>query len=103
MAHITGGGLSGNLPRILPPGCHAVVRRGSWRVPPIFGLIERLGHVPRAEMDRTFNNGVGFVLVVANAHAARVFAHLRKRRTGARVIGVITRGPRGLTFAEADD
>ncbi|MBP1690200.1 MAG: phosphoribosylformylglycinamidine cyclo-ligase [Deltaproteobacteria bacterium] len=102
MAHITGGGLPGNLPRILPAGRQAVVRRGSWRVPPIFGLIERLGRVPRAEMDRTFNNGVGFVLIVAAARAARVLAHLRKRRTGACVIGSIARGTRGLTFIEDD-
>ena len=102
MAHITGGGLPGNLPRVLPAGCHATVRRGSWRVPRIFDLIERLGHVPRAEMDRTFNNGVGFVLVVAAAHAGRVLAYLRKRRTGACVIGSITRGTRGLTFVEGD-
>jgi len=102
MAHITGGGLPGNLPRVLPRNCRAVVRRGSWRVPPIFDLIERLGHVSRAEMDRTFNNGVGFVLVVAAARAERVLAHLQRRRAGARVIGAVERGPRGLTFSESD-
>ncbi len=98
MAHITGGGLPGNVPRVLPNGCRAVVDRRAWHVPPIFGLIERLGRVPRAEMDRTFNNGVGFVLVVAAAHADRVLAHLRGRRAGARRIGVIARGARGLTY-----
>ena len=102
MAHITGGGLPGNLPRVLPAGCRAVVRRGSWRTPPIFDLIERLGRVPRAEMDRTFNNGVGFVLIVAASHTARVLAHLRQHRTGACVIGAIARGTRGLTFTEDD-
>ncbi len=102
MAHITGGGLPGNLPRVLPKGCRAVVHRGAWRVPPIFGLIERLGHVSRTEMDRTFNNGVGFVLVVAKAHAERVLTHLRQRRTGACRIGTIERGPRGLSFSEDD-
>ncbi len=100
MAHITGGGLPGNLPRVLPPGCRAVVRRASWRIPAIFNLIERLGHVSRAEMDRTFNNGVGYVLVVAAARAERVLAHLRQRRTGAFVLGSIERGTRGLVFAD---
>ena len=79
MAHITGGGLPGNLPRVLPADCRAVVRRGSWRVPPVFRLIERLGRVPRAEMDRTFNTGIGFVLVVARARAARVLEDLRRQ------------------------
>ncbi len=102
MAHITGGGLPGNVPRVLPPGCRAVVRRGSWRVPPIFGLIERLGRVPRAEMDRTFNNGIGFVLVVGRTRAARVLAELRRQRTGAVLIGSIERGEHGLAYAEDD-
>jgi phosphoribosylformylglycinamidine cyclo-ligase len=102
MAHVTGGGLPGNLPRVLPPGCRAVVRRGSWRVPPIFSLIERLGAVPRGEMDRTFNNGIGFVLVVARARVDRVLAELGRRRAGARVIGAVVAGERGLSFAERD-
>jgi phosphoribosylformylglycinamidine cyclo-ligase len=102
MAHITGGGLPGNLPRVLPPNCRAVVQRGSWRVPPIFPLIERLGRVSRAEMDKTFNNGIGFVLVVAAAHAERVVSHLRKARSGACRIGTVERGPRGLRYLEGD-
>ncbi|MCC6850489.1 MAG: phosphoribosylformylglycinamidine cyclo-ligase [Deltaproteobacteria bacterium] len=102
MAHITGGGVPGNLPRVLPAGCRAVVRRGSWRVPPIFPLIERLGKVPRVEMDRTFNHGIGFVLVVEASRAERVLAHLRRRRTGARRIGVVERGARGLDYVDRD-
>jgi phosphoribosylformylglycinamidine cyclo-ligase len=98
MAHITGGGLPGNVPRVLPAGCQAVVRRGSWRTPPIFDLIERLGRVPRAEMDRTFNNGVGFVLIVARRHATRVLAHLKSRRERASVLGTVVAGRRALTF-----
>jgi len=99
MAHITGGGLPGNVPRILPAGCRAVVRRGSWRVPPIFALIERLGRVPRGEMDRTFNNGIGFVLVVAAGAAERVMERLRHARLGPARIGEIVRGAPGLDFA----
>lgn len=100
MAHITGGGLPGNLPRILPSHCHAMVHRGRWRTPPIFDTIARLGHVSRSEMDRTFNNGVGYVLVVAARKRERVLAHLRRLRAGAREIGVITRGSPGLTFVQ---
>ncbi len=100
MAHITGGGLPGNVPRILPPTCHAVVERGSWKTPLIFDTIARLGRVSRKEMDRTFNNGVGYVLVVASRHRERVLAHLRRHRTGARAIGTIERGSRGLSFTQ---
>ncbi len=98
MAHITGGGLPGNVPRVLPVGCRAVVRRGSWRTPPIFALIERLGGVARREMDRTFNNGIGFVLVVARTDADRAVTHLRARRLRPVVIGEIVRGKPGLDF-----
>ena len=98
MAHITGGGLPGNVPRVLPAGCRAVVRRGSWRTPPIFALIARLGGVARPEMDRTFNNGIGFVLVVARSDADRAVAHLRARRLRPVVIGEIVRGKPGLDF-----
>jgi phosphoribosylformylglycinamidine cyclo-ligase len=98
MAHITGGGLPGNVPRVLPAGCRAVVRRGSWRIPAIFTLIERLGSVPRDEMDRTFNNGIGFVLVVARKAAERVLTELRTHRVRATMIGEIVRGQRGLDY-----
>ena len=98
MAHVTGGGLPGNVPRVLPHGCRAVVRRGSWRTPPIFSLIERLGRVSRREMDRTFNNGIGFVLVVARNAVERVVEDLRARRVGPVVIGHVVRGTPGLDF-----
>jgi len=76
MAHITGGGITDNLPRALPPGTEAVVRPGSWDVPPIFQWLEREGRVPRADMLRTFNMGVGLILVVASGDADRVLASL---------------------------
>jgi phosphoribosylformylglycinamidine cyclo-ligase len=98
MAHITGGGLPGNLPRVLPPHCHAQVRRGSWRTPAVFTLIERLGHVPRHEMDRTFNNGIGFVLVVQRRHATRVLAHLAAHRLHPVAIGEVVTGKAGVSF-----
>jgi phosphoribosylformylglycinamidine cyclo-ligase len=98
MIHVTGGGLPGNVPRILPPGCRAVVRRGSWRTPAIFAIIERLGRVPRVEMDRTFNNGIGFVLVVARRAVDDVVTHLRHARLRPALIGEIVRGAPGLDF-----
>lgn len=65
IAHITGGGLAGNLVRVLPPGSGAVLDLGAWPVPPVFELIQRVGQVPREEMFRVFNMGIGLVLVLA--------------------------------------
>jgi len=70
-AHITGGGLPGNLSRVLPPGCDAVVQREAWPVPGIFGEIQRRGVIPDDEMARVFNLGIGMVAVVAPADADR--------------------------------
>lgn len=64
MAHITGGGITGNIPRILPQGLGAIIDTSAWERPEIFNLIEKIGEVERAEMYRTFNMGIGFVLVV---------------------------------------
>jgi phosphoribosylformylglycinamidine cyclo-ligase len=86
MAHITGGGITDNLPRILPPGTEAVIRAGSWDVPPIFQWLERAGGVLREDMLRTFNMGVGLLLVVAPADVDRAIAALPP---DVRVIGAI--------------
>lgn len=67
LAHITGGGIVDNLPRIFPPGLGAVIRRGSWPEPPIFGLIQRLGKIADDEMFRVFNMGLGMLVVVSTA------------------------------------
>jgi phosphoribosylformylglycinamidine cyclo-ligase len=64
IAHITGGGITGNLPRIIPKGCKAIVRRGTWGIPPIFSFLKEKGKISEEEMLRTFNNGVGMILVV---------------------------------------
>jgi len=72
LAHLTGGGFIENIPRILPPGLGARVRLGSWPVPPLFGLIQRRGDVGDAEMFRTFNMGIGMVVVVAADQAEAV-------------------------------
>ena len=89
LANITGGGIVENLPRVLPKGIEAVVRRGSWPVPPIFDLIARLGRIGPAEMDRTFNNGLGMIAVVPPGQADAVVAHLRSLRTPAYLVGEV--------------
>src|SRR5438094_110009 len=64
LAHITGGGLVDNIPRVLPPGRRVFVRRGSWEVPPVFPWLQKLGNIEQQEMDRVFNGGIGFVMIV---------------------------------------
>ena len=96
LANITGGGLIDNLGRILPPGVRAVVRRGSWPVPPVFGWLQRLGHVAQPEMDRVFNNGVGFVVVCDPAAADGVVRHFAAAGVPAWVIGETTAGETGV-------
>ena len=94
-AHITGGGITGNLPRVLPAGHRALLRRNSWPVPPVFGLIEKIGGVPRAEMDNTFNNGLGMILVVGKRHADRMIDFLKQIGEKCFLIGEIRKGARG--------
>jgi phosphoribosylformylglycinamidine cyclo-ligase len=87
LAHITGGGLIDNLPRILPNNCDAVIDTRSWRVPEIFSLIGRKGNVDRAEMYQVFNMGIGMVAIVSERDVAAAKQMLR-----AKVIGRIDRG-----------
>jgi len=94
-AHITGGGITGNLPRVLPPGRRALIERESWPVPPIFGLIQKIGGVAQAEMDSTFNNGLGMILVVGNTQADGIIRKLKGIGEKAFVIGEIRQGARG--------
>ena len=92
MAHITGGGITDNLPRVLPAGTDALVRLGSWRVLPVFEWLQQSGNVPHDDMLRTFNMGVGLILVVAREEAsAMVDALAAEGERGARVIGEIVR------------
>jgi phosphoribosylformylglycinamidine cyclo-ligase len=98
LANITGGGVIENLPRVMPNNTRAIIRRGSWPIPPIFGMLQRLGGISRGEMDRTFNNGLGMVAIVRAREADRVVAHLRRRKYGAHVVGEVTRGKRGVSF-----
>ncbi len=96
MAHITGGGITDNLPRVLPGGTDAVVRLGSWDVPSVFRWLERAGAVPREDMLRTFNMGLGLILAVAPADADEAIGALRAAgEPGARVVGTIVSAPEG--------
>lgn len=91
MAHITGSGLPGNVPRMLPPDCDAVIRRGSWPIPPIFSLLQRHG-VDEEEMYGVFNMGIGFVLAVRPRSTAAVLRALARVGEPALVIGRVRRG-----------
>jgi phosphoribosylformylglycinamidine cyclo-ligase len=91
-AHITGGGIVGNLPRALPDGLGAVLDRASWHEPQVFAEIKRLGGVDEDEMDRVFNRGVGMALVVDPAHAAGAVAVLGDAGVEAAVIGEVVTG-----------
>ena len=98
-AHITGGGITGNLPRVLPRGARAHIERRSWPVPPIFDLIQKTGSVSQAEMDRTFNNGLGMILVVAQREADNILGALKKMGERCFVIGAIHRGVKGASIS----
>ena len=80
MAHITGGGIPGNLPRVLPRNVHAVIDLASWPVPKIFQFLARSGKVERDDLLETFNLGVGMILVVSPANVSKVEAELKRRR-----------------------
>jgi phosphoribosylformylglycinamidine cyclo-ligase len=98
LVHITGGGITDNTPRILPPGTRAVVRLGSWPVLPIFNLIARLGRVPEPDMLRTFNMGIGMLLIVARRKLARVTTLLSKAREKFWIIGDIQHGKPSVKY-----
>jgi phosphoribosylformylglycinamidine cyclo-ligase len=91
IAHITGGGLTENLPRVLPHACRAVIHRGSWPVPTIFRVLQKVGMVDTAEMYRVFNMGIGLVLVVPSEQADRVIARAGELGDRAFRIGEIVR------------
>jgi phosphoribosylformylglycinamidine cyclo-ligase len=94
LAHITGGGLTENVPRILPEGTGVRVERGTWPVLPVFELMRKLGNVADAEMFRTFNMGVGMVIVSAPSDAKAIKAHLEERGEAVYEIGRVTEGNR---------
>jgi phosphoribosylformylglycinamidine cyclo-ligase len=89
MAHITGGGITDNLPRVIPKGFKAVIRRGTWPVHPIFKIIQKGGQVTEEEMLRTFNNGIGMILAVPRRQLKGVISRLKRWKEKAYPIGEI--------------
>ncbi len=92
LAHITGGGLPENLPRVLPTGTQAVINTDSWQRPPIFQWLQEQGRVPESEMLRTFNCGVGMVLVLAQSEVEQALAMLSTAGETAWVMGAVKSG-----------
>src|SRR5262245_40704647 len=101
LAHITGEGLGGNVPRVLPKGCRVFLKKGSWPVPPVFGWLQGLGGVEEKEMYRVFNMGIGFVVIVGSYFAESIVRQLEENRVPAWVIGEVREGEPGLEFEEA--
>jgi len=100
MAHITGGGITDNLPRILPHGMHAVIDRGAWTVPPVFRWLQSRGAVPVDDMYRTFNIGVGLIIVCASADVTAIIDRLESAgEPHAVLIGEIGAGGHGVQYA----
>jgi phosphoribosylformylglycinamidine cyclo-ligase len=98
MAHITGGGITENLPRVLPRGVAAVIELGSWPIPPIFEHLQTLGNVPQEEMLRTFNMGIGMLLVIPAAKFKKVQTILDKAGEKAYTVGRIVKGDRKVMY-----
>jgi len=98
MAHITGGGILENLPRVLPQGLGAVIHRDSWQLPDVFQWLQRGGNITDTEMMRTFNCGVGMIIVVAPSQAAEARSVLEAQRVAAWELGVITDQAMGVHF-----
>lgn len=98
LAHITGGGIPGNLPRILPEGRRAWIDRRAWTVPPIFELIRKAGKISQTEMDRAFNNGLGIIMVVGKKEVDGVVRSLNKLGERYCLIGEVRKGVRGVSW-----
>jgi phosphoribosylformylglycinamidine cyclo-ligase len=98
MAHVTGGGITDNLPRILPSDVAARIDTQSWRVPPLFEWLRRSGQIPLDDMRRTFNMGVGLIVVCARSDADRALEQLKQTNEQPWVIGEIVSGEKGVRY-----
>jgi phosphoribosylformylglycinamidine cyclo-ligase len=101
LAHITGGGITENLPRILPDGCAAEIDRGAWSVPPLFRLLQQQGGIATGEMFRAFNMGIGMIAACAARDADRLLADLAAAGEGAVRLGRIVAGDRTVAYVNA--
>jgi phosphoribosylformylglycinamidine cyclo-ligase len=100
LAHITGGGLTDNIPRVLPVGTEAVLERKSWGRDPLFEWLQHAARTSTTEMYRTFNCGIGMVVIVAAERAAQALEFLRKHGEDAQQIGQVRAGSRGVVIQE---
>ncbi|HEY1801449.1 MAG TPA: phosphoribosylformylglycinamidine cyclo-ligase [Terriglobales bacterium] len=98
LAHITGGGITENLPRVLPKGVAAVIEVGSWPVQPIFEHLQKLGNVPQDEMLRTFNMGLGMLLVIPSQKFKKAQSVLERAGEKAHTVGRIVKGDRKVMY-----
>jgi phosphoribosylformylglycinamidine cyclo-ligase len=101
LANITGGGLVENVPRVLPKGCGVEIREGTWPVPAVFPFLQKLGDVPRAEMYRVFNMGIGMVVVTAPLYTRQILRTLERAGEKAAVVGTVVRGPQEVKILES--
>ena len=101
MAHVTGGGIPGNLPRVLPKGIGAQVDEKAWPTQPVFELLARLGNVPQEEMRRTFNMGIGYILVSDTKNTDKILDSLDKNGYDCYIIGNLTKGAEGVRYESA--
>ena len=99
-AHITGGGVTDNIPRVLPDGFEVTLQRRSWARDPVFDWLAATGKISATEMYRTFNCGIGMIVVVAPADVDAALAHLNASGETATVIGGVGRGSRGVVIEE---
>jgi phosphoribosylformylglycinamidine cyclo-ligase len=99
LAHVTGGGITENLPRVLPDGCAAEIDRQAWTVPPIFRVLQQRGDIADVEMFRTFNMGIGLIIVCSSREADRIMNTLsRAGEPNAVRIGFVVSGDRTVTY-----
>lgn len=100
MAHITGGGLLENLPRILPEGLQVQINEGTWEIPAVFNMIQKIGQVEDEEMYRTFNMGIGYVLIAPEEEAEQILKAVLEQGEKAWIIGEVSKGSGGVVFCQ---
>jgi len=98
IAHITGGGIPGNLPRVFPNGVGASISKGAWPVPAVFRLIEEMGNVPPSDMARTFNMGIGCIMVVPEESSEDAVSLLKEAGFDSYIIGSVVKGKREVKY-----
>jgi phosphoribosylformylglycinamidine cyclo-ligase len=95
IAHITGGGFTDNIPRVIPGECKVIIHRGTWPILPIFEVLQERGNVSEEEMLRTFNNGIGLVLIVPYSKAGEIYDRLKERKEKPYWIGEVAKAGKG--------